>query len=113
MRGLAVLAERLAMVGGDDDQRVVPSPQILELGQHAADLVIHVGDLAVIGARAAAEVSSWRPIGRMRVEEVQPQQEWLPCSLQPLHAGRGHLGVAVRSRNVIEPAVCLRSGESY
>ena len=54
VRVFAVLAERLAVIGGQRDQRVAPQAAGLQPGQQLADHRIHVRDLAVVGRRGVA-----------------------------------------------------------
>ena len=44
----AVLAEALAVVGGDDDDGLVPQARRLERVEHAADVEVGEADLAVV-----------------------------------------------------------------
>ena len=36
------------MVGGDDDERVIISPHLLEMAEQPGHLLIHVGDSAIV-----------------------------------------------------------------
>jgi hypothetical protein len=47
---LAVVAEAFAMIGGEDDQRVVVDLSALELFDQLSDCSIGCGDLAVVRA---------------------------------------------------------------
>lgn len=44
-----VLAERLAVVGQHDDERVVGEAETIELGEEVRDLVVDLADRAVVG----------------------------------------------------------------
>ena len=47
---LAVVAQPLAVVGEEDDDRPVVDPLLLQLGEQVADDRVGGGDLAVVGA---------------------------------------------------------------
>ena len=51
---LAVLAQPLAVVGEQDDQRAVVDPELSQLGDQVADHRVGGGDLAVVGGLAAS-----------------------------------------------------------
>ena len=73
---LAVLAEPFAVVGGDGDDGAREAPALLEPGQEPAELLVHVGDLAVVRtAREAPEEGLGRPVARVRVVVVHPEEE--------------------------------------
>ena len=46
--GEPALLKVLAVVGGDDDQRVFKQPPASQLIEEAADLVVEIGDAAVV-----------------------------------------------------------------
>ena len=73
---LAVLAQRLAVVGQHRHHRVALVARRLDRVEHAADLLVGEGDLAVVGpARERALVGLGGIVGRVRVVEVQPGEE--------------------------------------
>ena len=73
---LAMLAEPLAVVGGDDHQGAVEDAGLSQAGEEPAQLRVHVGDLPVVGARSeAVGERSRRLVGRVRVEQVGPEEE--------------------------------------
>ena len=78
MRALAVLAERLAVVGDDDDGGAGEEAGLLEMFEQASDGGVGVGDLAVvrrISVRGGKRRR--RRVGRVRIEQVQPREERL------------------------------------
>ena len=114
MRRLAVLAERLAVVGEVDDQRVATEAERIERVQQPRCLRVGVHDLSGVGAgRLAAVLLRWR-VGLVRVVEVHPQIERALGALrlpQPrqrgIHDGaRGTFDVGQRA--ALEPCVVER-----
>ena len=77
VRRLAVLAERLAVVGQHRHQRVARrAPGRAQRVEHAADLRVREGDLAVVGPPAKrSRYGARRRVGRVRVVEVDPREE--------------------------------------
>ena len=64
----AVLPQKLTVVGGGDDERIVVQIESLEFIEEASDVMIHVEDLRVVTkARRFRAVLSWLP---------DYQQEW-------------------------------------
>ena len=53
MEGIAVIHQALAVVGGDDDERVGRINECVEAFEQASDLFIAIGDLAVVEASVA------------------------------------------------------------
>jgi hypothetical protein len=75
MRRLAVFAEAFAMVRrhGNDGRSVRPG--LVDTLHEGADLRVHERHFAVVRPCAEARpVRLWRLIGRMRVEQVHPQE---------------------------------------
>ena len=105
--GLAVLAEALAVIGGDRDDRVREAPAALEAREQAAELLVHVGDLAVVGPRREARREGLRRlVGRVRVVVVDPQEERPVGLAQPGRAPASVTSAAGRSK---KPAAVARS----
>src|SRR5260221_14084467 len=73
MRGLAVLAERFAVIRGHDDERAVERMCGLQAGEELTEHGVHIGDLGVvrgeIRARARRSV-----VGGVRIEEMHPRK---------------------------------------
>jgi len=76
VRGLAVLAQALAVVGGDGDDRAGREAPALERGEETPHLGVGEGDLAVVGAPGMARGpgGGWRVRG-VGVVEVDPEEE--------------------------------------
>ena len=76
MGELAVLAERLAVVGDDDDERVIEHARGAERADQAADERVDAGDFAGVrrGGVTRAERLG-RIVGSMGVVEVDPGEE--------------------------------------
>ena len=75
MRPLAVIAERLAVIGGDDNQRALENGGRAQPIDEPAEHRIGIGDLAVVRL-AALSVGRRRHVGRMRIEQMHPGQPW-------------------------------------
>ncbi len=76
MRQLSVIAEPLAMIAGEDDQRIVEQAAILEELPEAAEERIGVGHLAVIRPPGVLrQVGFGRRVGIVRVVEMEPDEE--------------------------------------
>jgi hypothetical protein len=86
---LAMLAEGLAVVGGDHDNRrvcLVPEPL-----QHPADLPVRFRHLIVV-ARGGGAAIAWRDVRSVRLEQVHPEKEAPPAMLiQPRQRPGDHL----------------------
>ncbi len=95
MGRLAVLAEALAVVGGDDQQRAFEQRRAAQPVDQAAHHGVGVLDLAQVRlAGVARGVGFGRLVGRMRIVEMHPGEEFLRA-----HAGEPgqrfvHHGVA-------------------
>ncbi len=89
---LAVLAEALAVIGDDRDERAVEAAAALERRDQAADARVDVGDLAVVRRRLEAGGERRRRIvGRVRVVQMHPAEERLrAAAVEPLHRGVDH-----------------------
>ena len=91
----AVLAQRLAVIAGDDNHRLVPQAQCLQLVEHAAEVMVGEPDLAIVEVGLA--LAEGRRLGvtlvvEVRVIEVQPEKELLlPVLAQERDALVGHL----------------------
>ena len=71
---VAVLAEQLAVVGGDDDERVLVPAARLERGDQLAERRVHRGDLAVVVGAVMNSSSSRREVLHLvRVEVLRRQ----------------------------------------
>ena len=72
----AVLAEALAMIAGDHHQRVLQQAAAFEVAQHAADGLVHVGDLAAVGIVGEALTKGCRRlVGVVGIVEMDPAEE--------------------------------------
>ena len=90
VESLAVLPESLAVVGGQNEHRVVQHAAALQaLAQHA-DERVRVGHLGVVGTVGILRpVGLGRRIGVVRLEQVDPQEEGdVPGLVEP---GQGML----------------------
>jgi hypothetical protein len=106
---LAVLAERLPVIGqhGHHRIRLVPrGPQPLE---HPAELRVRVGDLTVVRPpRELRPIGLGRVVGSMGIVEVHPDEERRvrgrrqPAEGRVDHVARGTLGPRPRDRAVLE-----------
>ncbi len=73
---LAVLAQPLAVVGGHRHHRLAVQALDAELLQDAPHLLVHGGDLAVVGAAGVARgPGGRRGVGGVGVVEVHPEEE--------------------------------------
>ena len=90
---LAVFAERFAVVGGEDDERLgqeLPPPELAEEG---AELVVDISDLPRIGiVPMPGEERFGRRVGRVRVPEVDPAEPFPALAGQPGPGGPDDLG---------------------
>ena len=78
VRRLPVLPEALAVVGGEDDERVVEQPVLPQPVDDPPHAAIGLGDLRVVRCRGqGGELERPDLVGLMRVEEVHPQEERL------------------------------------
>ena len=75
VRRLAVITERFAMVGGDDDHRAVQRVSGSKPFQQASDHRVGVGHLGVVRGPSRT-VLRRGVVRRMRIEEVHPRQPW-------------------------------------
>ena len=93
VRVLAVLAEALAVVGEEDEDRAVPDPRALQPRDEAPHDLVGVGDLAEVRlARVAREERLRRLVGRVGVVEVDPGEELLRLhALEPREGEVHHL----------------------
>ena len=101
VRDLAVLAEAFAVIAEDCHQGVRFESHLLEAGEEAADLLVHVGDFTGVGiARVEMLIGLGRIVGRVRIEVVRPEEEFLPLvMLQPVEGElRDCFGAAFRRR---------------
>ena len=71
---LAVVAQALAVIRGDDDHRLVVGLLLPQPVQEAPDQLVGVGDLAVVGVGELA-VRRGRVVGRVRLVEMQEGEE--------------------------------------
>ena len=73
---LDVLAERLAVIGGDHDQSVVQQIRRLQILENPADLRVDEGDLPVVRVGGEAiSVPGRRAVGKVRIVEMEPAEE--------------------------------------
>ena len=91
--GLPVFAEALAMVADRDDDRVSGPVVVIEPLEEAADLGVHVGDLAEVGTVPVALGPRLRRfVWRVRVVVVDPGEEARIGGLvEPRQRGVGYL----------------------
>ena len=71
----AVIAQRLSVVGGHDDDRSIEELPPLEGFQQTPDLRVGEGDLGDIRIRVSRSEGFGRVVGPVRVVEVRPQKE--------------------------------------
>ena len=74
VRALAMLSERLAVIGGDADDQVVPHPAATKGVEEAIELAVDRRHFGGIGTRN---------VRRMRLEEMYPQKEGLASGAHP------------------------------
>ena len=74
MRRLAVVAEALAVVGGEHDEGVAVLPAGEERLEEGRERGVGRGHLAVVGARHAAAPVEGRRVGRVGLVEVDPAE---------------------------------------
>ena len=79
MRLLAVLAERLAVIGGDADHDVVPEVPAAEELEQPIGSSVGGAHIAVVAAGA---------VWRMRLEQMDPDEERRPRGFDPLRRAR-------------------------
>ena len=73
---LAVVAQALAVVGGEDDERALEQPLLAKPRREPPDHLVGVGDLGQVRlARIARGEGLGRVVGRVRVVEVDPGEE--------------------------------------
>src|ERR1035437_1830387 len=79
---LPVISQRLPVIAGRYHQGSLVQPGVFQPFNQPAELLVRIGNLAVIGmiCESAAERLR-RMIRAVRVVEVQPQEEWLLGSL--------------------------------
>ena len=99
-----VLAKLLAMVGRDDDQRIVEHPVLLERGEEAAELLIECGEAIVVGIADEGDVTLRNVL---RLTRLVPGPDQLHVGRRlglqaevAIEAGRGQVGVV--SVDVVE-----------
>ena len=71
VRGFAVLAERLAVIGGDNHQGVIERVRDPKAFDQPAQHGVGIGDLAVVRCTAGA-VLGRRIVRRVRIEQMHP-----------------------------------------
>ena len=126
VRVAAVLAELLAMIGGDDHDGVVAQAGFVEPVEQSSDFGIRVADFAVVvvhvdarliralGSRKQPRVLFWRRIGRVDLVGVQQEEEWVGTLLfEPSHAAiERRRDVAGRLRRLLRAAFFAEALES-
>ena len=60
-------AERLSVIGGDDDHRIVVGAPALEPRDYFPDLLVHVGDAAVVLRYAVGPVPGSHTVAETRI----------------------------------------------
>ncbi len=101
MTGLDLVPQPLAVVAGDDDEGPVEDALGLEGFEDGADVVVHVGDLAVVGAPGSGFAVGRRGVvGQVRVVIMDPGKEsFLGVAVEPA----GELG-----ERLLGPALGVR-----
>src|SRR5713226_9178112 len=104
----AVLPERLAMIAECDDQRRIIKVVLFEPCHQVTELVIRVGDLAIVEVAAVlGAVGFWRIVGAVRVVKMQPKKKRASRScLQPLDG----MGYTFPSATVHQPDILFLEG---
>jgi hypothetical protein len=75
VRGLAVIAKALAMIAGNDDESRAAARRAGCRGQERREDRVRVGNFALVGRAGILAVERrWRPVWRMRVEQVHPRE---------------------------------------
>ena len=93
--GFAVVAEPFAVIGRQDDRRLVVELVRLEVLDEAADELVDVSNLAVV--RLERVEPRWRRVRRVRLVEVQEQERPLGAGLfQPAFRNRHRVGAVAR-----------------
>ncbi len=93
---LAVVAEALAVVGEQDDERLVVDPQLLEPRDEAADDGVGGGDVAVVLVGVARGEGLGRRVRGVGLVEVEEEEE-LPLGDAVQPAARQAQGLAARA----------------
>jgi hypothetical protein len=94
MRALAVVAQALAVVAGDHDQRPVAQSGRAEAFEQTAELRVHVRDLAVVeGSREPRGEGLGRAVRGVGVEVMDPGHEGARAVAGP-DPGQGRVGRA-------------------
>ena len=89
---LAVVEEPLAVVGGEHDERVVVAAELAEPVEQLAERRVGRGDLALVGRAVARALGRGRRPGRVRLVEVDEQEERLAArAAQPVERPRHRL----------------------
>ena len=92
MRPLAVIAEALAVIADDHDDRAVEQSAPLENLEQMADLRVDERDRSVVRVAVRVAIGSRRLVRRVRVVEVQPRKEARARhDIEPLHRARDDL----------------------
>src|SRR5579863_4806899 len=74
---LAMLAQRLAVVAQQNDERPVVESGLAQVIKHPSELAVRVGNLAVVEVAGVARVKRFRwIIGTVGIVEVKPHEEW-------------------------------------
>src|SRR5438477_5014174 len=76
--GLAVVAEPLAVIAAQDDQRWIVQPAFVEIREEPPDDRICRGDLAVVRTRCVLRSKRFHwLVRRVRLEQMEKKEEWL------------------------------------
>ena len=81
------------MVGEHHDEGLVLPTGLAERVEHAAELGVGEGHLAIVGIREASAIRLGRCVGEVRIVEMHPREKRLvPCDMrpQPRHSCIGH-----------------------
>ena len=83
VRPLAVLAEPLAMIPRDDDERAIEIGVFTQRFEHHVELRVGVRDLAVVRRSRPRRELRRRRVGRVRIVKVDPHEERIAdCGLR-------------------------------
>ena len=85
MIALAVIAQRLAVVAGHDDDRSIEQSPAIEGFQEPPDLRVGERDLADIRIRVSRSERLRRVVGPVRVVQVRPQKNREPDPFDPAY----------------------------
>ena len=111
MHQLAVLAERFAVIGGEDEQRVVADAEARQRPVEASDQLVGPGDFAVVRALGVSRgIGFGWFVRRVRIVEMHPRKRPLaPVAFEPCRRV-GDRDVAAFFQDVEEARLVRRVG---